>query len=67
MSVVLNFLLSSGRFLCEDSYFQSESFQKISGEKFERIPGLTHDDNFLSFDENLRFFLESINLVDTVL
>ena len=35
LSVVFNFLLSSGRFLYEDSDFEHESFQKIRGKKFE--------------------------------
>ena len=34
LSIVFNFLLSSLRFLYEDSYFEHESFQKIRGKKF---------------------------------
>ena len=49
LSVVFNFLLSSPTVLCEDSDFQSESFQKICGEKFELPPGLTHGDEISEF------------------
>ena len=42
LSVVLVFLLSSGRFNHAESYFQHGSFRKIHCEKFERLQGSTH-------------------------
>ena len=40
LSVVFNFLPSSTTVFYEDSDSEHESFQKISGKKFERISGL---------------------------
>ena len=44
LSVVFNFLLSSTTVLHVDSDSEHESFQKISGKKFERRQGSTHGD-----------------------
>ena len=44
LSVVFNFLPSSTTVFYEDSDSEHESFQKISGKKFERPLGLTHGD-----------------------
>ena len=49
LSVVFNFLLSSLRFLYEDSNFEHESFQKIRGEKFEWDQGWPCDGEISDF------------------
>ena len=55
LSVVFNFLLSSTTVLYEDSDFEHESFQKISGKKFERGPGLRFSVKILNFAKNHDF------------
>ena len=55
LSVVFNFLLSSPTKIYEDSDSESESFQKISSEKFERRQGQPRGDENHEFYEKIDF------------
>ena len=55
LSVVCDFLLSSTTVWYVDSDSELESFQKIRGEKFERISGLAHEAKILKIHENVEF------------
>ena len=55
VSIVFNFLLSSTTVWYVDSDSELERFQKISGEKFERISCLAHEAKILKIHEIVEF------------